>query len=59
MDLNEIQDPELLSMFAEYEKEFKGLEEKNKKKAKPAPKRMKFIKDDYDGGIRNLVWEYL
>lgn len=75
MDLNEIKDPELLAMFAEYEKEFNSVQKKptaDKKSAQPRrgsirakieetkkrkvrPVRRSF---DYDGGLRNIHWEY-
>jgi hypothetical protein len=74
MDLNEITDPEVLALFAEYDKELSSfIKKSDPKKAAPAkrgtvrakieetkrkkvrPVRRAF---DYDGGIRNLHWEY-
>lgn len=74
MDLSEIKDPELLAMFAEYEKEFNSVQKKaDPKKAAPAKrgtvrakieetkrKKVRPVRRafDYDCGIRNLHWEY-
>lgn len=76
MDLSEIKDPELLAMFAEYEKEFNSAQKKSEPKkavssatkkgtvkAKIAEARKRKVRPvrrafDYDGGIRNLHWEY-
>lgn len=65
MNLNEIQDPELLKLFAEYEKEFAAVEKKADKK-KPAPTKKKRILRPakrkkiraFDGHIRSIIWEY-
>lgn len=60
MDLNEIKDPELLAMFEEYEKEFQNVKKKAPEKKPSKPKgKMRVRYDDFDGGIRNFVWEYM
>ena len=66
MNLDEIKDPELLKMFAEYEKEFESINEKRqpktpKKPLKPRrilrPAKRKKIRA-FDGHIRSIIWEY-
>ena len=66
MNLNEIQDPELLKMFAEYEKEFAAVENKAaKKKPEPPAKKKRILRPakrksirGFDGHIRSIIWEY-
>ena len=66
MNLNEIKDPELLKLFAEYEKEFESMNVKSEPKApknplKPKrilrPAKRKSIRG-FDGHIRSIIWEY-
>ncbi len=66
MNLEEIKDPELLKLFAEYEKEFESMNVKNqpktpKKPLKPRrilrPAKRKKIRA-FDGHIRSIIWEY-
>lgn len=74
MDLSEIKDPELLAMFAEYEKEFNSVQKKAEPKKSAQPRRGSIrakIEEtkkrkvrpvrrsfDYDGGLRNIHWKY-
>lgn len=66
MNLEEIKDPELLKLFAEYEKEFDGMNVNSqaKKQKKPLnhkrilrPAKPKKIRA-FDGHIRSIIWEY-
>ena len=66
MNLNDIQDPELLKMFEEYEKEFAAAEKKadvkkpaatSKKRRILRPSKRKSIRG-FDGHIRSIIWEY-
>lgn len=66
MNLEEIKDPELLKLFAEYEKEFESMTAKSepetqKKPLKPKrvlrPAKRKKIRA-FDGHIRSIIWEY-
>ena len=66
MNLDEIKDPELLKLFAEYEKEFENMNVKNQSKTPKKPLKTRRILRPakrkkiraFDGHVRSIIWEY-